>query len=145
MTFLDISANGPVFYLEDHFSYSYWTFTPTEGKKLLSGTIINYAGLYLAILVVHGAFSIRCNLATFLFLGAVALNVIGVIILWNSTAATHVVNVNDYPKFFGRNIIFQKIAVPQTASTLIDARDFLQAASFLMLHSFGDSCWLCAV
>lgn len=47
-------------------------FSSEELKKLLGGTIINYAGLYAGLLYMHGGFHFRCNLATFLFLGAVA-------------------------------------------------------------------------
>ena len=78
-------------------------FSAADVHKLLGSSIINYIGLYLALFAVcdvademhashpqvHGAPKIRCNLASFFMLAAIALNVIGIIILWNLQDVTH--------------------------------------------------------
>ena len=106
------------------------SYTLNESHKLLGSSIINYIGLYLLLSAVcdvpllfvlahvlpqvHGKISLRCNLASFLFLGAVATNIIGIIILWNLSAVTHVNSALDGSR--ARNTVFNQIAVPQTAS-----------------------------
>ena len=48
-------------------------------SQALGGEILGYAGLFLCLWTIHGAFRIRCNTPTVLFLIAVALNIIGML------------------------------------------------------------------
>jgi hypothetical protein len=52
-------------------------------ERALGGQILAYAGLFVALFNVHGKFSFKLSFGTFLFFAAVALNVIGSVILWN--------------------------------------------------------------
>jgi hypothetical protein len=66
------------------------TFSNSENKKALAGTILEFAGIFiLCIFVVHGKFDFRCRISPFLFAIAVAVDIIGVIILWNLDSAKH--------------------------------------------------------
>jgi len=92
--------------------------SPTMGhedlKRLMASCILNYIGLYLCLAVVHGKFEIRVNIASFLFLFAIACDIVGIIILWNLSDIKH---VGGNPQ--ARLWVFDQIAVPQTAILLI--------------------------
>lgn len=92
-------------------------------KKMLASGILNYLGLYLVSLVVMGNFKFRFNLAFITYAAAVALNIIGIIILWNLDAVGHLSgNIEDddtisavgYINKTVRDLVFN-IAVPQVA------------------------------
>ncbi len=48
-----------------------------DARRRLGGEILGYIGFFLCLSTIHGKFNIRCSAATFLFIAAVALNVIG--------------------------------------------------------------------
>ena len=48
-----------------------------DARRRLGGEILGYIGFFLCLATIHGKFTLRCSAATFLFLIAVALNLIG--------------------------------------------------------------------
>jgi len=59
-----------------------FNFPPSDVTLLLRGLIVNYIGLIVALIVVHGEWQFKCSMATFVYIGSVALAVVGTIILY---------------------------------------------------------------
>ena len=55
-------------------------------KRLFGGEILAYMALFLAAIAVHGAIQIPKGFHAFLYVVAIALNIIGSVILWNLSA-----------------------------------------------------------
>jgi len=89
-------------------------------KKYLAGGILNYIGLYLALLITFGSLKFRFNLALFLYFGALACGIVGSVILFNLDGNTHSSTgplATVTAQF--RTIVFQEVAVPQLAILFI--------------------------
>jgi hypothetical protein len=76
-------------------------FTVKECKGMLGGLIVNYIGLFLALIAVHGKFSFKLSVALYLLIGASVLAIIGSIILWNIDAAKR--GNSNYDDFLGNS------------------------------------------
>jgi len=89
-------------------------------KKYLAGGILNYGGLYLALLIVFGGLKFRFNLALFLYIGALACGIVGSVILFNLDGNTHSsTGPLDKTTAQFRALVFQEVAVPQLAILFI--------------------------
>jgi len=140
--FFFVHVSGPTNWQElDDLRYAYnnrllasshtgvFYYSHKQVKLMLASGILNFGGIYLAALAVFGSFKFRVNLATFTFLGAVACGVVGVVILWNLKALSHLgfTTSDDDNNTAGgrnsyllvskntRNAVFHQIAVPQIA------------------------------
>jgi len=106
------STNDSVQFLDD-VRYAARNAPTEDNKRYFAGLILNYLGIFFALSVVHGKWELRCNLATFLYLAAIGLQVVGSIILWNYDGTKH--SSNDGTS---RTIVFD-ITISQWWNLLI--------------------------
>ncbi len=105
--------------------------TKESTQKAVAGLILNYIAVFLALAVVHGSFNFRMNVATYLFFAAIALDIIGIVILWTLNQSS----VHDSDE--ARAAIYSSIAVPQTWSLAFFFMEFY----VLVLLILAGSVW----